>query len=137
MTLNREETYTSLTSALRYILGQWARNSLHTCKPGIVEGYNTETKRARVKSALRIVLAGEDPGVDGEALEGAVSVDVPVLFPSGGGHTLVFPLAAGDPVMLLFSERGLTEFKKTYALATPDKARFFSEADAVACSLLQ
>ena len=31
----------------------------------------------------------------------------------------------------MFSERGLTEFKRTYDLATPDKARFFHEADAV------
>ena len=130
--INHEETNHSLTTLFRNVLFRWSKSALHTCRPGIIESYDPETKRARVRAGLRMVLTGAEPGEDGEAMEPAVSINVPVLFPFGGGHTMTFPLAQGDPVMLFFSERGLTEFKTTYALATPDKTHFFSEADAVA-----
>ena len=130
--INREENFDNFTTLLRFVLSQWAKSALHTTRPGLIESYDPVTRRARVRAGLRTVLTGEAPGEDGEGMEPAVSVNVPVLWPFGGGVIMHFKLAEGDPVHLVFSERGLSEFKTTYELSTPDKTRFFSEADAVA-----
>ena len=130
--INQEEHYDNFTTLLRRVLRKWSRSVLHTARPGIIETYDPEKKRARVRAALYTVLSGEVPGELGETLEGAVSVNVPVIFPAGGGLGMTFPLREGDAIMLFFSERGLTEFKKTYELSMPDRTRFFSESDAVA-----
>ena len=127
--IDREKNWDSLTTLLQHVLFQWAKDCLHTAMPGIIETYDPATRRARVRPALRIVLT-EDAG--GEELDRAPAVNVPVIFPASAGYTMLFPLAEGDPVMLLFSERGLTEFKLTFETATPDRTRFFSESDGVA-----
>lgn len=62
-------------------------------------------------------------------------LEVPTVFPSGGGGMLSFPLAVGDTVMLLFSQRSLDEWKvsdgseETY---TPLSSRVASLSDAIA-----
>ena len=129
--LNREIDWRSLTTVLQHVLGQWSRASLHTAMPGLVESYDATKRRARIRPALRAVLAGAMPGEDGEALERALAVNVPVTWSAGGGYTGLMPLNAGDRGWLMFSERGMTEFKRTGTLATPDKSRFFSAADGV------
>lgn len=130
--INREQPRDNLTSLLRFYFHQWAKSALHTSRPGLIETFDAETRRARVKPALRMVLTGDAPGEDGDALEPSPWVNVPVIFPSGGGVSLQFPIAEGDPVLLIFSERGLTQFKETFELSTPDKTRFFDASDAIA-----
>ena len=129
--LNREVNWNSLTTTLEWVLSQWSRANLHTAMPGIVDSYDGETRRARIRPALRLVMTGTEIGEDGEELERALAVNIPVLWPASGGYTMLMPLAAGDRGWMMFSERGMTEFLSTGELATPDKARFFDEADAV------
>ena len=45
---------------------------------------------------------------------------------------MTFPLERGDPVLLLYSQRGLANWKKTLGVAAPDTIGFFSEKDAFA-----
>ena len=129
--VNREHNFNSIPTTLQDVLDEWSRSCLHTAMPGIIDGYDVETRRARVRPALRLVLTGDRPGEDGEAMEQALSVNVPVMWAAGGGLVSGFPLEAGDRGMLVFSERGMTVFKQTGELATPDKARFFDESDGV------
>lgn len=134
--LNHEVPQKRLSTVLRQVLEKWSRAYLHTGMPGIIDTYNATTRRASVRPALRLVMDGDIPGEDGEALERALAVNVPVMWPAGNGGSpngmiLAFPLQAGDRGMLSFSERGMTEFKATGELATPDKTRFFDQSDAV------
>ena len=129
--LNRETDYKSLTTLLNHVLTEWAKANIHTAMPGILESYDAEARRARVQPALHLVLSDpDDPTADGETMERAIAVNVPVLWPAGGGITMAFALAQGDRGTLFFSERGITEFKKTGEISTPDRARFFDESDA-------
>ena len=128
--LNREINWYSLTTTLEWVLSQWSRANLHTAMPGIVESYDGATRRARIRPALRLVMTGTEIGEDGEELERALAVNIPVLWPASSGYILMMPLVAGDRGMMVFSERGMTEFLRTGELATPDKSRFFDEADA-------
>ena len=123
--MNHETDYSNLAQAIRFAIRQSLKD-LYTCMPGIVESYDAETRRAVVKGALRVVTTNKEE-VEREAIH-----NVPVMFPSGGGFTMTFPLERGDPVLLLYSQRGLANWKKTLGVAAPDTIGFFSEKDAFA-----
>ena len=123
--MNRDTDYANMAQAIRFAIRQSLKD-LYTCMPGIVESYDAETRRAVVKGALRVVTTKKEE-IEREAIH-----NVPVMFPSGGGFSITFPLEQGDPVLLLYSQRGLTNWKKTLGVAAPDIIGFFSEKDAIA-----
>ena len=86
---------------------------VHTCLPGIVIEYDYETRRARVQPAVNLLLT------DGTTIEKPIILDVPVIYHTGGGYTVHFPLIPDDPVMLLFSERDIATFKETLTIGPP------------------
>ena len=102
-----------MTEALNTILAEW-RKGLYTAMPATIASYNPSTKRADVQPAIRTQLR------EGEPILKPVLTNIPVLFPSGGGWALAFNnLPAGEPVMLLFSQRGIGHFKKSYGVENP------------------
>ena len=123
--LEGDRRYGNLASAMRF-----AHRRCHTLHqlavPGIVESFDPRTRRAVVRGALNVVTT------NGTELQRASLVNVPVVWPSGGGYTLSFQLAVGDPVLLVYSMRGLDQWKQTHAEATPDEGVFFDESDAIA-----
>ena len=88
--------------------------------------YDPMTRRARVQPAVDLLFT------DGSSTPKPVILDVPVLFPGGGGFTLHFPLVAGDAVMLMFSERDIQAFKETLAIGPPLSADIMEIQHAVA-----
>ena len=123
--MNRDTDYANMAEAIRFAIRQSLKD-MYTCMPGIVESYDAETQRAVVKGALKVVTAKKEE-IEREAIH-----NVPVVFPSGGGFAMTFPLEQGDPVLLLYSQRGLANWKKTFDVAAPDIIGFFSEKDAIA-----
>ena len=123
--MNRDTDYANMAQAIRFAIRQSLKD-MYTCMPGIVESYDAETRRAVVKGALNIVTTKKEE-IEREAIH-----NVPVMFPSGGGFTMTFPLEPGDAVLLLYSQRGLAKWKKTLGVAAPDTIGFFSEKDAIA-----
>jgi hypothetical protein len=59
-------------------------------------------------------------------------VDVPVVWPRGGQAQLHLPLAQGDGVLLLFSERSLAGWLPSGGQVTPDDERLLDLTDAIA-----
>ena len=123
--MNHETDYSNLAQAIRFAIRQSLKD-VYTCMPGIVESYDAETRRAVVKGALKVVTTKKEE-IGRESIH-----NVPVMFPSGGGFAMTFPLEPGDPVLLLYSQRGLAKWKKTLGVAAPDTIGFFSEKDAFA-----
>ena len=123
--MNRDTDYANMAQSIRFAIRQSLKD-LYTCMPGIVESYDAETRRAVVKGALKVVTTNKEE-IEREAIH-----NVPVVFPSGGGFAMTFPLEPGDAVLLLYSQRGLTNWKKTLGVAAPDIIGFFSEKDAFA-----
>jgi phage baseplate assembly protein gpV len=99
---------------------------LYVCLPATVQSFDAASRRARLRIALDRV------ATDGSTFSYPTLIDVPVLFPSGGGYTLLMPLAEGDAVLVVFSQRDISEFKQTYETATPNIGDFFSLKDGVA-----
>ena len=122
--IDRETDFRSLTTMLRSVLDEF-RKTLLTSVPGIVEQFDPETRRARVQLAIQMRLSS------GELLSQTPLLDVPVIFPSGGGYTMLFQLLPGDPVQVFFTHRGLTEFKQSLAESPPSPGRIMSATDAV------
>lgn len=125
--LRNEQNYETIEEMLDFIFEQQFKK-IYTSIPAIVDSYNSSTKRANVVPALNRVYT------DGSIKSLPVVIDVPVVFPSGGGFTVTMPITKGDSVLLVFSQRGLTNFKKTFAQATPDDDSLLSLKDAVAIS---
>lgn len=123
--INPENEHGNMSTVFRHVLSQFIKN-IHTSVPGIVEAYSQGEKRLQVRPAIRLVKS------DGTSLSRPPIIDVPVVWPSGGGLSLVFPLKIGETVLLCFSERGIGEFKKIFGESLPDMVGLFSETDAIA-----
>ncbi|EKN3638181.1 Gp138 family membrane-puncturing spike protein, partial [Yersinia enterocolitica] len=76
---------------------------LRVAMPGIIQSFDADTVTCTVLPAIK----GNDSGVSGdrESADLPLLVDVPVIFPRGGGCTLTFPIKAGDECLLIFSDR--------------------------------
>ena len=85
---------------------------------------NRGSKRARVKPAIQI------QRTDNTFVDRPTIVNCPVIHPSGGGFVVHMPLKPGDPVVMLFSQRGLSKFKQTFQNTQPDEA-LLDEKDAM------
>ncbi len=117
--------YANASTSLRFALRQ-ALKGINTCLPGLVVSYDAATRRAKVQAALQMV------GADGNPVSRPVVANVQVVFPCGGRSAFTFPLEAGDSVLLVYSQRGLRDFKKTHAMSQPGVESFFSYRDAFA-----
>jgi hypothetical protein len=120
----------TLAQVLRAAIDQ-ALDDVHVMLPGRVEKYDAASQTASVKPVLkrRLKLQGDSELV--EALP--VIPRVPIVFPRAGGFFVSFPIAPGDFVMLVFSERSLDKWLQGNGGDTdPDDFRRHDLSDAVA-----
>lgn len=99
---------------------------VHTVLPGIIDKYYGHTERkARVKPQIRLRT------VKGDTLEIKAIDGIPVVFPSSGKFSLLYPLNKGDGCLILFSEEGIGSFLKGKTEVTADSLARFSLTDAI------
>ncbi len=89
--------------------------------PGIVQSYDEATRTCTVQIAVRNVI----PDDDGEQQEEDIPPlqNVPVCWPACAAFSLVGQLAEGDTVLLVFSTRSPTEWRRTGEISTPADVR--------------
>lgn len=83
-----------------------ARGPIRINQPGTIVSYDAEKQVATVQPALKILVLDRDAGTEEWKTPRPVK-NVPIVFPSGGEHIVTWPLAAGDPVTLLFCDRDM------------------------------
>lgn len=127
--LNPESDHAVPLTAIRTWVAEFIKNNIHTAFPGLILEYNEATKRAKVQPGVKMLMT-LDAG--GGTPSRAPIFDVPVVWPGGAGLSFLCPLAKGNAVLLVCSERGLTEFKRQFAEGAPDPESLFSPADAIA-----
>lgn len=71
---------------------------MRVAMPGIIQSFDPDTVTCTVEVAIRGIVG------DGST-ELKPLVDVPVIFPRGGGCTLTFPVKEGDECLLIFADR--------------------------------
>lgn len=105
---------------------------LHTSTPGIVDSFDAETQTASVQPAIRRIfktLDGENEILVPTDLP--LLINVPVIFPRGGGFSLTFPVKEGDECLLVFCERSIDNWHTYGGVKRPISRRFHSLSDAV------
>lgn len=102
---------------------------IHTAMPGKIVSFDPAKMTVRVQPAIQAMQRQKD-GTD-KAVSIAELHDVPVHFPGGGGHTLTFPIKAGDDCMLHFAERSLDAWHDQGGVRPPTDQRMHDINDAV------
>lgn len=76
-----------------------------TAMPAILQSFDP----AKVSCTAMVAVKGKFRNADGVVTDPTLPklVDVPVVFPRGGGGSLTFPLAAGDEGLLVFASRNI------------------------------
>jgi hypothetical protein len=98
--------------------------------PGVVVAYDSATQLADVKPQISDTFEEEDGTVSNIAIP--VIVNVPVIFPAGGGMRITFPVRTGDTVWLMFSDRSLDAWLSAGGDTAPADLRRHHLSDAVA-----
>lgn len=79
------------------------KSQIRVALPGIVQSFDPDAVTAVVQPAIRSV----ETDNDGNRITKnyPLLVDVPVVFPRGGGCTLTFPVKEGDECLVIFADR--------------------------------
>lgn len=103
--------------------------NVHVALPARVERFDSAKQVADVQPLLLVPLIDEDGTETAERLPAITNV--PVVFPRGSGFHLVFPLAVGDNVMVVFCERSLDLWKSRGGEVNPIEQTLHSLKGAV------
>src|SRR5574343_122065 len=100
--MDRREGFNDIPTALLAALQGW-QSGVWTALPCIVQSFNAAAMTIVARSAIRGVI--RNPQGSEYELEMPLLLDVPVIFPSGGGFTLTFPITEGDECLVVFASR--------------------------------
>lgn len=103
-------------------------NDLRVALPGIIHSFDPETVTCTVAPAIKGARMASDGSVN--SVSYPLLVDVPVVFPRGGGCTLTFPVASGDECLLIFADRAIDFWWQSGNTQEPVNSRQHSLSDA-------
>ena len=105
-------------------------STMRVSMPGIIQSFDPDTVTAVVQPAIK----GYEPDNDGNPQPQTIPllVDVPVVFPRGGGCTLTFPVAPGDECLVIFADRCIDFWWQNGGIQEPVDARMHDLSDAFA-----
>jgi len=87
---------------MRIALGA-AQSGIWTALPGIVQSFDPVAMTCTVQPSISLQARSDDGTMSPINLP--VLLDCPVVFPTGGGCTLTFPIKPGDECLVVFSSR--------------------------------
>jgi len=91
-----------ISDAVRYHLGE-----VNTAIPARILSYDPTTQEAEVQPLIKRRYK------DGTVVSRAPITGVPVVFPAAGGGIITFPVAVGDTVLLIFSQRSIDRWVRS------------------------
>ncbi|WP_427150976.1 Gp138 family membrane-puncturing spike protein [Klebsiella pneumoniae] len=109
-------------------LAQAIMSAMRVSIPGIIQSFDPDAVTAVIQPAIK--------GVEHDASGAEVSVnlpllvDVPVIFPRGGGCTLTFPVKAGDECLVIFADRCIDFWWQNGGIQEPVDERMHDLSDA-------
>ncbi|PQK80232.1 Gp138 family membrane-puncturing spike protein [Pantoea ananatis] len=103
---------------------------LRVSLPGIVQSFDPATCTCTVQPAI----AGQGVDEKGQSQSAPLPllIDVPVIFPRGGGCTITFPVKAGDECLVVFSDRCIDFWWQNGGVQEPVDPRQHDLSDAFA-----
>lgn len=105
---------------------------VHTMMPGIIVSFDAEKQTAEVQPAIKRVFILKDGNKDIlTPTDLPKLINVPVVFPRGGGFSLTFPIAVGDECLIKFQERDIDNWQQKGDIQPPHSFRQHSLSDAI------
>lgn len=102
-----------------------ASAGIRVALPGIIQSFDPVAVTCVVQPAIKGTVSNESANLP-------LIVDVPVIFPRGGGVTLTFPVKAGDECLLVFADRCIDFWWQNGGIQEPVSDRMHHLADAFA-----
>ncbi len=96
--------------------------------PGIIQSFDPDTVTAVVQLAIRYIERDNDGNKNTK--DYPLLVDVPVVFPRGGGCTLTFPVKEGDECLVIFADRCIDFWWQSGGIQEPVDGRMHDLSDA-------
>ncbi|HBV8115715.1 Gp138 family membrane-puncturing spike protein [Klebsiella oxytoca] len=103
---------------------------LRVALPGIIQSFDPESITAVVQPAIRYIERDNDGNKSTK--DYPLLVDVPVVFPHGGGCTLTFPVKEGDECLVIFADRCIDFWWQSGGVQEPVDGRMHDLSDAFA-----
>ena len=101
---------------------------LRVALPGVIQSFDPDTVTAVVQPAIRYIERDNDGNKTTK--DYPLLVDVPVVFPRGGGCTLTFPVTAGDECLVIFADRCIDFWWQSGGIQEPVDGRMHDLSDA-------
>lgn len=111
-------------------LAKTIMSNLRVSMPGIIQSFDPETVTCVIQPAIK----GSETDEAGNpvSLNLPLLVDVPVVFPRGGGVTLTFPVKAGDECLVIISDCCIDFWWQSGGVQEPVDTRRHDLSDAFA-----
>ncbi|MDM4084851.1 Gp138 family membrane-puncturing spike protein [Klebsiella oxytoca] len=109
-------------------LAQAIMSAMRVSIPGIIQSFDPDAVTAVVQPAIKGVEHDESGAEVSVSLP--LLVDVPVVFPRGGGCTLTFPVTAGDECLVIFADRCIDFWWQSGGIQEPVDGRKHDLSDA-------
>jgi len=103
---------------------------LRVSMPGIIQSFDPIAVTCTVQPAISGQTADELGNFKSQPLP--LLLDVPVIFPRGGGCTLTFPVKSGDECLVIFSDRCIDFWWQNGGIQEPVDPRQHDLSDAFA-----
>lgn len=100
--MDRSELLNDQVETMQQIL-DGRQSQIWTAMPGIIQSVNF----SKMTCVVQLTIQGQIEDANGNIQSVNISplVDVPLLFPSGGGFTVTFPMAVNDEVLVVMASR--------------------------------
>lgn len=109
-------------------LTQAIMSAMRVAMPGIIQSFDPDAVTAVVQPAIKG--AEQDESGAEVSVNLPLLVDVPVIFPRGGGCTLTFPVKAGDECLVIFADRCIDFWWQSGGIQEPVDGRMHDLSDA-------
>lgn len=110
---------------------QGSQLNIWTAMPGIIQDVDLTEKTCSVQPAIQAQLQDEITGTFSD-VNLPLLLDCPLVFPSGGGCTLTFPVAKGDECLVVFASRCIDAWWQSGGIQKQAEFRMHSLSDGFA-----
>jgi hypothetical protein len=125
----RQERENDLNTALLLALRGW-QSGMWTAMPGFITGYNPAENTVTVQPSIRGQVRDKHGVLSWVNMP--LLIHVPVVFPSGGGFVLTFPIAAGDECLVVFASRCIDAWWQSGGIGNQIELRMHDLSDGFA-----
>lgn len=124
--MDRRERNTTLSDAILAAF-QGLKAEIWNALPGIIQSFDAAKMTAVVQPSIQA--RWRDPLGNETWQTMPLCLDVPVMFPGGGGCTMTFPLVEGDECLLIFASRCIDAWWQSGGIGVQAEMRMHDLSD--------